>query len=67
MFCTGFFLFFEEEAAENINTLSFGEVLLNVTGSAKTQHNRASQNFQYKALNIMGKYLRILKNITDFF
>ena len=32
-----------------------------VTGSAKTQHNRTSLNFQYKALNVMGEILAYFK------
>ena len=32
-----------------------------VTGSAKTGHNRTSLNMQYKALNTLGAYLRIVK------
>jgi len=38
-----------------------GSVLRYVTGSAKTRHNRASLNFQYKALNVMDKLLVCFK------
>ena len=34
-----------------------------VTGSAKTGHNRTSLNLQYKALNTIGKIIRIIKKI----
>ena len=34
-----------------------------VTGSVKTGHNRTSLNLQYKALNTLGAYLRIVKKI----
>jgi len=55
----------------DVNQLSecnnIDKMLETVTGSAKIRHNRASLNFQYKVLNAMGKYLRILKNITEFF
>ena len=37
-----------------------------VTGSAKTGHNRTSLNLQYKALNTLGTYLRIVKKIKFF-
>ena len=38
-----------------------------VTGSAKTGHNRTSLNLQYKALNTLGAYLRIVKkNSVNF-
>ena len=36
-------------------------VMIIVTGSAKTGHNRTSLNLQYKALNTLGAYLRIVK------
>jgi len=39
-------------------------VSLYVTGSAETGHNRTSLNLQYKALNTLGKYLRIIKKIS---
>ena len=38
-----------------------------VTGSAKTRHNRASLNFQYKALNTMGEILAYFKKYYGFF
>ena len=39
------------------------QVILYVTGSAKTGHNRTSLNLQYKALNTLGAYLRIIEKI----
>jgi len=39
----------------------------NVTGSAKTGHTRTSLNLQYKALNTLGAYLRIVKKFCKFF
>ena len=39
-----------------------------VTRSVKTQHNRASLNFQYKALNTMGEILLyLLKKFRKIF
>ena len=38
-----------------------------VTGSAKTRHNRASLNFQYKALNAVGETLAYFKKYYRFF
>jgi len=40
---------------------------INVTGSAKTRHNRASLNFQYKALNSMGEILAYFKKYYGIF
>jgi len=41
--------------------------LVYVTGSAKTWHNRASQNFQYKALNVMREMLAYFKKYYKIF
>jgi len=41
--------------------------MLFVTRSAKTRHNRASQNFQYKALNVMGEILAYFKRYYGIF
>ena len=38
-----------------------------VTGSAKTRHNRASLNFQYKALNAMGEILAYFEKYYGIF
>ena len=38
-------------------------IMIIVTGSAKTRHNRTSLNLQYKALNTLGAYLHIVEKI----
>jgi len=52
-----------ESSSKTIKYLDLSISIQNVTGSAKTGHNRTSLNLQYKALNTWGACLHIIEKI----